>query len=246
MSKFWQKKYISKYSGAEIDAAVAKAGTVPAVTSADSEKILGVDAEGKIVAKDNLVPTPVGDNIDMGLIVGGDGKLKYTNIGNIKAGDSTMRVESISEGDPLVMEPDFNDTAVFLSNGNYYGGSHILFDKPAGDITVNAATAMTLLSTGTATFRLTQYRLLNTVSDLNLNVDDYIEIGDKLRLNMDTDMCIVHCVNNQSNSVLLAGSFLTAANPLLANKLVYLSVLIQSDGTGWDVTLNIIKYGLST
>ena len=52
MSKFWQKKYTSKYTGAEIDAAVAKAGTVPTVTSADAGKILGVDSEGKIVAGD--------------------------------------------------------------------------------------------------------------------------------------------------------------------------------------------------
>ncbi len=50
MSKFWQKKYISKYTGAEIDAAVAKAGTVPTVTAADVGNALVVDAEGKIVA----------------------------------------------------------------------------------------------------------------------------------------------------------------------------------------------------
>ena len=50
MSKFWQKKYISKYTGAEIDAAVGRADTVPAVTAADAGKALVVDAEGKIVA----------------------------------------------------------------------------------------------------------------------------------------------------------------------------------------------------
>jgi hypothetical protein len=50
MAKFWQKKYTSKYTGAEIDAAVAKAGTVPAVTEADAGKALVVDEEGKIVA----------------------------------------------------------------------------------------------------------------------------------------------------------------------------------------------------
>lgn len=47
MSKFWQKKYISKYTGEEIDAAV---GNVPVVTSADAGKALVVDEEGKIVA----------------------------------------------------------------------------------------------------------------------------------------------------------------------------------------------------
>lgn len=50
MSKFWQKKYISKYTGAEIDAAVAKADTVPAVTVEDAGSALVVDEEGKIVA----------------------------------------------------------------------------------------------------------------------------------------------------------------------------------------------------
>ena len=49
MSKFWQKKYTSKYTGAEIDAAVAQAGTVPAVTAADEGKVLVVNSEGKIV-----------------------------------------------------------------------------------------------------------------------------------------------------------------------------------------------------
>ena len=33
MSKFWQKKYISKYTGEEIDAAVAKAGDATKVTA---------------------------------------------------------------------------------------------------------------------------------------------------------------------------------------------------------------------
>lgn len=46
MSKFWQKRYISKYTGEEIDAAV---GNVPVVTSADAGKALVVDEEGKIV-----------------------------------------------------------------------------------------------------------------------------------------------------------------------------------------------------
>ena len=49
MSKFWQKKYISKYTGAEIDAAVAKADTVPVVTVEEAGSALIVDEEGKIV-----------------------------------------------------------------------------------------------------------------------------------------------------------------------------------------------------
>ena len=51
---FWKKFYKSKYSGAEIDAAVGKADTVPAVTAADAGKALVVDAEGKIVAGEQI------------------------------------------------------------------------------------------------------------------------------------------------------------------------------------------------
>ncbi len=59
MSKFWQKKYISKYTGEEIDAAIAKADTVPAVTAADAGSALVVDEEGKIVAGEAGVSFPV-------------------------------------------------------------------------------------------------------------------------------------------------------------------------------------------
>ena len=56
MSKFWQKQYISKYTGAEIDAAVAAGSQVPEIDIEDAGKILAVDAEGKIVAKDPPLP----------------------------------------------------------------------------------------------------------------------------------------------------------------------------------------------
>ena len=59
MSKFWQKTYLSKYSGAEIDAAIAKADTVPAVTVEDAGSALVVDGEGKIVAGEAGVSFPV-------------------------------------------------------------------------------------------------------------------------------------------------------------------------------------------
>ena len=46
---FWKKIFKSKYTGREIDAAVAKAGNLPATTSADAGKALVVDEEGKVV-----------------------------------------------------------------------------------------------------------------------------------------------------------------------------------------------------
>ena len=48
MSKFWQKKYTSKYTGAEIDAAIAKAGTVPQPTAEEYGKFLGVNSAGNL------------------------------------------------------------------------------------------------------------------------------------------------------------------------------------------------------
>lgn len=85
MSKFWQKKYTSKYTGAEIDAAVAKAGTVPAVTEADAGKALVVDEEGKIVAGDNTLPVIQFTQLElasiltdfMSFIIGATDKITY-------------------------------------------------------------------------------------------------------------------------------------------------------------------------
>ena len=69
MSKFWQKKYTSKYTGAEIDAAVAKAGDATKVTA--NPTLAGTEAalaglqvgETKYKVDDNtfLVTVNVGD-----------------------------------------------------------------------------------------------------------------------------------------------------------------------------------------
>lgn len=47
---FWKKIYKSRHTGAEIDAAVDKAGILPSVSGTDEGKVLMVDGEGKIVA----------------------------------------------------------------------------------------------------------------------------------------------------------------------------------------------------
>lgn len=79
---FWKKFYKSKYTGAEIDAAVAKAGTVPAVTSADEGKALVVDSEGKIV------PGEAGADIKFNELRNVDKKaLNIINVGDAETGD---------------------------------------------------------------------------------------------------------------------------------------------------------------
>ena len=57
MSKFWQKKYISKYTGKEIDDAIGQVieggggGELPDITVADYEKMLTVNDQGKFIVK---------------------------------------------------------------------------------------------------------------------------------------------------------------------------------------------------
>ena len=75
MSKFWQKKYISKYTGVEIDAAVAAGSQVPEIDIEDAGKILAVDAEGKIVAKTDPVPAVTVADAGKALVVNGQGKI---------------------------------------------------------------------------------------------------------------------------------------------------------------------------
>ena len=50
MSKFWQKTYVSKYTGKELDAAIAAGSQIPEVTVEDAGMALVVNEEGKIVA----------------------------------------------------------------------------------------------------------------------------------------------------------------------------------------------------
>lgn len=49
MFKFWRKKYTSKYTGKEIDAAVDSASKLPSVSGSDEGKVLKVDSEGNFV-----------------------------------------------------------------------------------------------------------------------------------------------------------------------------------------------------
>lgn len=98
MSKFWQKKYTSKYTGAEIDAAVGRADTVPAVTAADAGKALVVDAEGKIVAGE-------AGGIENGYVI--------INITNVTQGAiNSVKFNDVEKGANWLKDPK---TAVILS-----------------------------------------------------------------------------------------------------------------------------------
>ena len=226
MSKFWQKTYLSKYSGAEIDAAIAKADTVPAVTVEDAGSALVVDDEGKIVAGN-----PAGNAV-------------FT--------DPVNFVSIISEATAVVtMRAGINNVGAlpFRDLTTEYGNLQFI-PKPKAVVNVDALTAQAILATGTGSFSCSTY--VDAVNggnkDLDLNVADYFNYGDEIEMNMSTDMCVLRCVevSKPNNSVTFGGSFLTAANPLLANKLIYVSLVIQGDGTKWTSTFSVIKYSLST
>lgn len=218
---FWKKIFKSKYTGAEIDAAVAKADIIPSPTIADKQK---------------------------GFIVGDDGKLHYAFIGNCELDGETLKVIYIDENNDLVtLANSYEITSVTdlstFSQNQYRCNTNTTKCL----LSVSQLTSGGLLTNNTASFDITKYTTdVGTDLPLDLDVGDYFNIADEIYLNMSTDVCVLRCVDNSENSVSFAGSFLTAANPLLANKLVYVSVLIQSDGTKWTVTMNIIKYALST
>ena len=127
MSKFWQKKYISKYTGAEIDAAVAKADTVPAVTEADAGSALVVDEEGKIVAGEagtqvEANPTLAGTEAALeGLQVGdtkykveaGGGSSSFARASHITVGEDTF--EYLWSVKAKSFNQDYTYTMVFVT-----------------------------------------------------------------------------------------------------------------------------------
>ena len=103
MSKFWQKKYISKYTGAEIDAAVAAGSQVPEVTVEDAGMALVVDEEGKIVAGSagtTVVanPTLAGTESALTGLEVGDTKYKVEQPINVVANPTLAGTEAALEG----------------------------------------------------------------------------------------------------------------------------------------------------
>ena len=107
---FWKKIFKSKYTGAEIDAAVAKAGNLPATTSADAGKALVVDDEGKIVAGE--AGGGSAEYIDA-YVTGNETLIKYT-IAEIKAmveAGKTVILRLTSDGVTTIF-----DLGLILSN----------------------------------------------------------------------------------------------------------------------------------
>lgn len=52
---FWQKRYLSKHTGSEIDAAVGAAQQLPLITAEDAGKVLLVGSEGNIVTGEQKI-----------------------------------------------------------------------------------------------------------------------------------------------------------------------------------------------
>lgn len=116
MSKFWQKKYISEYTGAEIDAAVAKAGELTKVTAnptlAGTEAALtGLevgDTKYKVEQPINVVANPT--------LAGTEAALEGLQVGNTKykidAGGATKVTVNVS--------PDPDDPTSFVATTSMY------------------------------------------------------------------------------------------------------------------------------
>lgn len=121
-----RKKYKSPYTGKEVDAAVAKADSIPDTTVADAGKVLGVTPEGKI-----------------GLIEGGASEILFIHAivdgqGNAVLNKTFSEMQAhLAEDKPVVCmnngvpstEMSYNDTSI-----TFY------FDESSYDASLNRAT----------------------------------------------------------------------------------------------------------
>ncbi len=148
---FWKKIFKSKYTGAEIDAAVAKAGTVPTVTSADEGKALVVDSEGKIV------PGEAGANIEFNKIRSADKiALKIINAGDddyIPGCTDVVYDEYVASIINKTLGPYTKNPSANFNTTVAGGNEAVRYDFPYIELqyTPTLATIQTLLTTGTAT-----------------------------------------------------------------------------------------------
>lgn len=96
MAKFWQKKYTSKYTGAEIDAAVAKAGDATKVTAnptlAGTESALEGLQVGNTKYKVTEIPTIEITQTEIGSIL-----LQMASDFNDATGDFQYKIYEISD-----------------------------------------------------------------------------------------------------------------------------------------------------
>lgn len=120
MSKFWQKKYTSKYTGAEIDAAVAKAGTVPAVTEADAGKALVVDEEGKIVAGEAGGGNVVKINLDATIDDSDSSEYVLTATGEFETNIKEQLTNAYSNGSTIVFNITVTQGTEIIPTGSSF------------------------------------------------------------------------------------------------------------------------------
>ena len=257
MSKFWQKKYISKYTGEEIDAAVAAGSQVPEITIEDAGTILGVDAEGKIVAKTD--PVPEVDAEDNGKIMKVDGG-KWSvgvdnqglttddliNTGTILTGfkvgaDSKYLPVSVGTGNVLIGvnngSPQVYANTTLLSRSDWASSStdSVMYQKTPLTYIMKAATATTLLSTGTASETInvgSQYHPTSLWDAIKVGVGD----------------AYATCENTlpaSSSSAIYNGVFIMENDPVLGTGLFDLTVAVSKNTTSFTFDFTLKAYSIT-
>ena len=179
MSKFWQKKYISKYTGAEIDAAVEKAGDLSKVeanpTLAGTEAALtGLEVgetKYKVEQPINVVANPTLAGTEAALTGLQVGETKYKVLGK-----EDFVVTITLTGIPATPTAAFDKTYAEIEAAQT-AGKNIIFkvNVVISDVTVMTVTTMTYFySTVAHAFRITcsgvsddGTALLNYRADLN-------------------------------------------------------------------------------
>ena len=255
MSKFWQKQYISKYTGAEIDAAVAAGSQVPEIDIEDAGKILAVDAEGKIVAKTDPVPVVTADNNGKVLKVSnGQWAIGEDAIGSIVTPDNndfiqkfTITTDGVSQDCPVTYLEEilkilsFNsDETVTLSGKVIVGQNSVdasrvitsVINKPYTSFLPTQTEAYNLVTTGTAT--------RTVILDREGNAIDYIDADIPFVIWTDTFRipCFLSSLTNTKLSIHGSFSVVTGESAVFTTQGSY--VITGSIEQTADHTLQII------
>lgn len=169
MSKFWQKKYISKYTGEEIDAAVAKAGDATKVTAnptlAGTESALeGLQVGDTKYKIDNEIPTVTLATTDISsvltgiiaFLVGGNDTIQRKKFTLTSEESESVRAKFES----ILNRP--NKDAFLMIEGFYSKFSGYIYNNGAFNVFITNILNMGMTSS---------YTFLNNVQ-FQINLDD--------------------------------------------------------------------------